>query len=76
MSPRGGRYPMEWQIKVIPLALNLHVIPVLKAQELSTNVRYWEGAVEVKGQRGGNELTGRGYVELTGYADSGSTTTQ
>ena len=76
ISPHGGRYPMEWQIDVAPLALNLHVNPVLKAQELSTNVRYWEGAVDVKGQRAGNELTGRGYVELTGYAGSGSTTSQ
>jgi predicted secreted hydrolase len=75
-SPSGGRYPMEWQIEVAPLALNLHVNPVLKAQELSTTVRYWEGAVDVRGQRAGNELTGRGYVELTGYADSGSTTSQ
>ena len=75
-SPHGGRYPMEWQIDVAPLALNLHVNPVLKAQELSTNVRYWEGAVDVKGQRAGKELTGRGYVELTGYAGSGSTTSQ
>ena len=75
-SPSGGRYPMEWQIEVAPLALNLHVNPVLKAQELSTNVRYWEGAVDAKGQRAGNELTGRGYVELTGYANSGSTTAQ
>ncbi len=75
-SPSGGRYPMEWQIEVAPLALNLHVNPVLKAQELSTTVRYWEGAVDVNGQRAGNELTGRGYVELTGYADSGATTSQ
>jgi predicted secreted hydrolase len=67
---------MEWQIKIAPLALNLHVNPVLKAQELSTNIRYWEGAVDVKGQRAGKELTGRGYVELTGYAGSGSTTSQ
>ncbi len=75
-SPRGGRYPMEWQIQVAPLALKLHVTPVLKAQELNTNVRYWEGAVDVKGQRAGKEITGRGYVELTGYAGSGSTTSQ
>ena len=75
-SPRGGRYPMEWQIQVAPLGLNLHVNPVLKAQELSTNVRYWEGAVDVRGQRAGNEITGRGYVELTGYAGPGSTTSE
>ena len=75
-SPRGGRYPMEWQIQVAPLALNLHVNPVLNAQELNTNVRYWEGAVDVKGERAGDELTGRGYVELTGYAGAGSTPAQ
>jgi predicted secreted hydrolase len=37
-------------------------------QELFTTVRYWEGAVEVRGQRGQQALNGRGYVELTGYA--------
>jgi predicted secreted hydrolase len=38
-------------------------------QELFTTVRYWEGAVDVTGTRDGVEVTGRGYVELTGYAD-------
>ena len=36
-------------------------------QELFTTVRYWEGAVDVVGPAG---LAGRGYVELTGYAES------
>lgn len=71
-SPHGGRYPMRWQIRVSPLALDLHVNPVLKAQELSTNVRYWEGAVDVNGRRDGAAITGRGYVELTGYASASS----
>ncbi|MFQ6006610.1 MAG: lipocalin family protein, partial [Woeseia sp.] len=33
-----------------------------------TSVRYWEGAVDAAGQRNGHAITGRGYVELTGYA--------
>ena len=38
-------------------------------QELFTTVRYWEGAVDVQGERQGESIEGRGYVELTGYAD-------
>jgi predicted secreted hydrolase len=32
-------------------------------------VRYWEGAVDIEGERGGSPVEGRGYVELTGYAE-------
>ena len=67
-SPRGGRYPIAWQIVVPEYQLNLTVDPVLDAQELVTTVRYWEGAVDVSGERGDSPITGRGYVELTGYA--------
>ena len=33
-------------------------------------MRYWEGAVRVRGIRRGEEVSGVGYVELTGYADA------
>ncbi|MEX2123218.1 MAG: lipocalin-like domain-containing protein [Woeseia sp.] len=67
-SPQGGRYPMAWTIAIPHLQLELHVDPVLEAQELSTSVRYWEGAVDIAGVRSGSAVVGRGYVELTGYA--------
>ena len=70
-SPLGGRYPMGWRITVPYLGLELDVAAVMTAQELSTTVRYWEGAVDVTGSRGGDLLEGRGYVELTGYAQTG-----
>jgi len=35
----------------------------------STQVTYWEGAIEVQGTSGGAPLTGLGYMELTGYAE-------
>ena len=69
-SPQGGRYPIAWQIAVPQYKLNLKIDPVLDAQELVTTVRYWEGAVDVSGERGGTPIAGRGYVELTGYAGS------
>jgi len=67
-SPHGGRYPVAWQIAVPQYKLDMTVLPVLDAQELVTVVRYWEGAVDVRGERDGAPISGRGYVELTGYA--------
>ena len=68
-SPKGGTYPSAWGIRFPEIELALNVVPVLDDQELFTTVRYWEGAVDVSGTRGGVEVTGRGYVELTGYAE-------
>jgi len=67
-SPAGARYPAGWQLHIPSLALDLTIRPVLADQELQTTPRYWEGAVEVGGERAGKSLVGRGYVELVGYA--------
>jgi len=64
----GDRYPAGWHIRVPALTLDLRVRPVLADQELQTTPRYWEGAVDVSGERAGTSLGGRGYVELVGYA--------
>jgi predicted secreted hydrolase len=64
----GDRYPAGWHIRVPALTLDLRVRPVLADQELQTTPRYWEGAVDVSGERAGTSLSGRGYVELVGYA--------
>ncbi len=46
--------------------------PTIPDQELatsqSTRITYWEGSVRVSGRRNGQPVSGRGYVELTGYA--------
>ena len=68
-SPQGGIYPSAWEIRVPAQDLVLHVTPVIADQELSTTLRYWEGAVDVAGQRRHQPIAGRGYVELTGYAN-------
>ena len=67
-SEQGERYPAEWTISVPKLQLQIDVVPVLRNQELITTVRYWEGAVDVQGTSGTSVVSGRGYVELTGYA--------
>ena len=68
-SPKGGTYPARWIVQLPALDLELEIEPVIADQELFTTVRYWEGAVDVTGEYAGNVVSGRGYVELTGYAD-------
>jgi predicted secreted hydrolase len=69
-SPRGGRYPAQWSLRVASQQLQLNVTPLLADQELATQPRYWEGAVQVTGQRHGVPVGAHGYVELVGYAQN------
>ncbi len=68
-SPAGGRYPARWRVRVPAVGLDLVVRPLLADQEHRGTFRYWEGAVEAAGTSRGTPAGGRGYVELTGYAD-------
>jgi predicted secreted hydrolase len=68
-----ARYPQTWHLSIPSKHLSLEVVPRMPQQELttgrSTQVTYWEGAVDVKGAADGTTVTGRGYMELTGYAE-------
>lgn len=66
----GTAYPARWHLRVPDAALELDVRPVLAGQELDLAFRYWEGAVDVRGDAAGSQVDGRGYVELTGYAEA------
>ncbi len=70
-SPHGGRYPIAWDVAIPDRDCTLHVDPLMDDQELDTFVRYWEGAVMATGRCGGRQVSGQGYVELTGYAPDG-----
>jgi predicted secreted hydrolase len=61
------RYPSSWRLSVPGQRLELDVVPLINDQELNVSVRYWEGAVSVKGTKNGRPVSGQGYVELTGY---------
>jgi len=62
-----ARYPARFRLVGTAPAFDLEVTPLLADQELQVLVRYWEGAVAVRGTRDGAPVTGRGYLELTGY---------
>jgi predicted secreted hydrolase len=63
-------YPARWTVAVPAVDLTLQIEPRLADQELAISYAYWEGAVQVEGQRAGQAVRGHGYVELTGYAGS------
>lgn len=69
-----ARYPMGWKISIEEPRIELQLEPELRDQELitrgSTQVTYWEGCVRVSGESEGKEVSGKGYVEMTGYAGS------
>jgi predicted secreted hydrolase len=67
-SPRSGAvYPAKWRLRIPAENLDLQITPLLADQELDVSFRYWEGAVAIAGTRGSAPVSGRGYVELTGY---------
>jgi predicted secreted hydrolase len=67
----GGRYPVEWRVRIPRESLDVSVRAALDDQEFvtgqSTGVNYWEGAIEVSGAVKGRPAQGRGYLEMTGY---------
>jgi predicted secreted hydrolase len=56
-------YPSRWRITIPRYGIALTVVPHQTNQELLLTFVYWEGSVEVKG----DNVSGNGYVELTGY---------
>lgn len=62
------RYPSSWRITVPSSQVEIRLQPTVPDQEIETpgssNVTYWEGSVQVNGTK-----TGKGYVEMTGYAE-------
>ena len=65
----GAEYPVGWRIMVPSQGAEFTVRAVLEDQELRLGpITYWEGAIDVSGKRADKAISGRGYLELTGYA--------
>jgi len=69
-SKNGASYATTWTLGIPSLKLELRITTPLTDQELSlehsTGVAYWEGLIDVSGPG----VTGRGYLEMTGYHGS------
>jgi predicted secreted hydrolase len=66
-----GAYPTQWQIEIPREQIHLTVDATFPKQEMtagsSPGLHYWEGVVSVKGDQAGVPLSGKGYLEMTGY---------
>jgi predicted secreted hydrolase len=72
-SPASGvTYPVAWTVNVPSAGLELRVEPWQDDQEMNVSVRYWEGAIRVRGTRDGRPVGGNGYLELAGYRRPGA----
>ncbi|HWS25610.1 MAG TPA: lipocalin family protein, partial [Xanthomonadales bacterium] len=66
-SRSGVRWPLRWTLSSQSLGLSLDITPTRDDQEFDGAVRYWEGAIDARGQRDGKPVSAEGYLELTGY---------
>ena len=65
----GAKYPIGWRVTLPGQQMEFVVRTALEDQELALGpITYWEGAIDASGTREGKPITGRGYLELTGYA--------
>jgi predicted secreted hydrolase len=72
-APSGASYATSWSVRIPQHHLALEISTPLANQELSTQgagVSYWEGLIDVAGTGHDERLTGRGYLEMTGYKGS------
>lgn len=61
-----SKYPSKWKVEVPKYKLSFEVTPHQNNQELLNSFIYWEGAVKISGEN----ISGNGYVELTGYNEA------
>ncbi len=64
-------YPIEWNVSVPKLNLELQAATSLPSQELTALSKiapsYWEGAIALTGHKGPAMVRAVGYLEMTGY---------
>ncbi|MDX1971501.1 MAG: lipocalin-like domain-containing protein [Candidatus Sumerlaeia bacterium] len=67
----GGRYPVEWSVRIPKYEAELSLSARFDEQEMrttrSTGATYWEGAIKTTGTWMGEPTYGKGYLELVGY---------
>jgi predicted secreted hydrolase len=66
-------YPVHWHVSIPRLNMQLNVTTPITSQELASKfgTSYWEGAIDVVGTSDQSPLRGVGYLEMTGYAETG-----
>jgi predicted secreted hydrolase len=65
----GGVYPQNWRMEIPGLDMDVTLTTDLADQEMPNPIwNYWEGLLHVEGTKEGQPVTGKAFVELSGYA--------
>ena len=71
MSPlHGDVYPVRWRLTIPRQGLKLPIAPLVEGLEMKAPSRSWRDAVTVDGRGREGAVSGFGFVDLTGYADT------
>ena len=65
ISPSGTSYPVKWSMKIPTYSTELTITALIPNQEMTTSIKYWEGAVHIEGIYLDKPTSGYGYVEST-----------
>lgn len=67
----GGKYPSKWEMSIPESDLELQLETLFPDQEMDVSVRYYEGTLGISGEMNGEEISGNGFIEMTGYGEEG-----
>lgn len=68
-------YPTSWRVRAPSIALDLTVQAAFEDQELITVISkpaFWEGRCSAQGSLGGKTVTGKAYIERSGFENISS----
>ncbi len=60
----GRAIPVEWRLELPDRGVDIRTTPLNPNSWMAVSVSYWEGPIRFAGSH-----TGRGYLEMTGYAE-------
>lgn len=67
----GAQYPVEFRLELEQEFLQVSAwFPENELRTKVAGITYWEGPIDVRGRFRGREVQGRGFLEMTGYAES------
>lgn len=70
-SPHSNaEYPSQWNLNIQNKNIYLQLSTIFPDQEMDVSVRYYEGVLDISGNMDGKEVTGNGFIEMTGYGEN------
>jgi len=63
-----AKYPLSWKIEIEEANIEIETSSLIDEEEIIFGpINYWEGPMKVKAKINGEEIKGKGFMELVGY---------